>query len=82
MIYIWKDFASLTYSGIKHSAMTERIQNIMKLISDELIKQFPDMKPKIAALADNGFTYELEKHGNFTYYMVGYNISRFGDPNS
>jgi hypothetical protein len=58
--------------------MTERIQNIMNLISDELTKQFPDQKPIIAALTDNSFTYELEKHGNFTYYMVGYDITPSG----
>jgi hypothetical protein len=58
--------------------MTERIQNIMNLILDELMKQFPDQKPKIAALSDDSFTYELEKHGNFTYFMVDYNITPSG----
>jgi hypothetical protein len=58
--------------------MSGRIQNIMKLISDELLNQYPDQKPKIAALTDNSFTYELEKHGNFTYYMVSYSVSPSG----
>jgi hypothetical protein len=58
--------------------MTERVQNILNMISDELLKQFPDLKPKIAALTDDSFTYELEKHGNFTYYMVGYSINPSG----
>jgi hypothetical protein len=73
-----EEYYFITGQQIKQLAMTERIQNIMKLISDELMNQFPEENPKIAALTDDSFTYELEKHGNFTYFMVGYNIDPSG----
>jgi hypothetical protein len=58
--------------------MTEKEQNLPTKISDELKKQFPDQKPKIAELTDNRLTYELEKHGSFTYYVVSYKLSDSG----
>jgi hypothetical protein len=62
----------------KDSAMTEKEQNIRIKIAAELLKQFPHLNPKIAVLTDNSFTYELEKHGNFIYYIVRYNKSDSG----
>jgi hypothetical protein len=58
--------------------MSEKEQNIRRKISEELSKQFPDLKPKIAELADSSFTYELEKNSNYTYYIVRYNITGSG----
>jgi hypothetical protein len=58
--------------------MTEKEQNIRTKISDELIKQFPDLKPKIAEISENSFIYELEKHDNYTYYRVRYKLSSSG----
>jgi hypothetical protein len=59
--------------------MPEMNEKLRKQISDELKIRFPDMKPKIAEIKDKSIIYELEKHGNFTYYSVNYNISREGD---
>ena len=69
-----------TIEKINHkiTAMKVKGYDIRTKISDELFKQFPDLKPKIAELTDNSFTYELEKHGNYTYYIVRYNISASG----
>jgi hypothetical protein len=58
--------------------MSEKEQNIGRKISEELLKQFPDQKPKIAEITENRFTYELEKHGNYTYFVVSYSLSPAG----
>jgi hypothetical protein len=58
--------------------MSEKEKNIRRKISEELLKQFPDQKPKIAEMTENRLTYELEKHGNFTYYVVSYRLSDSG----
>ena len=58
--------------------MTENEQNIRTRISEELLRQFPDLKPKIAEISENSFIYELEKHDNYTYYLVKYNLSPSG----
>ena len=55
--------------------MTEKEQNIRNKIFDELIREFPDLKPKIAGITEYSFTYELEKHSNYTYYVVKYSLS-------
>ena len=52
--------------------MTDKEQTIVSRISEELKKQFPDLKPKIAEISDNSFIYELEKHDNYTYFKVKY----------
>lgn len=59
--------------------MTEKEQKLLTKISNELMKQFPDHKPKIAELTEDSFTYELEKHNNYTYYVVRYNLSASGE---
>jgi hypothetical protein len=59
--------------------MTEKEQNLRSKILNELMKQFPDLKPKIAATGENSFTYELEKHSNYTYYVVRYNVLASGE---
>jgi len=59
--------------------MTEKEQNLLTKISDELLKQFPDLKPKIAGITEYSFTYELEKHRNYTYYVVKYELSSSGE---
>jgi len=59
--------------------MTEIEQNLRSRISAELIKQFPDLQPKIAGITEYSFTYELEKHRNFTYYVVKYELSSAGE---
>jgi hypothetical protein len=48
------------------------------MITDQLTRQFPDLNPKIARLGETEFMYELEKHGNFTYYSVKYRLSHSG----
>ena len=58
--------------------MTEKEQNILTRISEELLSQFPYLKPKIASVTEDSFTYELEKHGNYTYYRVRYNLTPSG----
>jgi hypothetical protein len=63
----------------KYSDMTEKEQNLRSRILIELMKQFPDLKPKIAEIGERSFTYELEKHSNFTYYKVRYNFSATGE---
>jgi hypothetical protein len=68
----------LTITNPKRSVMTEKEQNLRSGILNELIKQFPDLKPKIAEMTENSFTYELEKHNNYTYYVVRYNFSAEG----
>ena len=62
----------------KNSAMTEKEQNIRTSISEELQKQFPDLKPKIAEISESSFIYELEKHDNYTYYVVKYSLAPTG----
>ena len=59
--------------------MTEKEQNLRSKILDGLMKQFPDLKPKIAVIGEHSFTYELEKHSNFTYYIARYNFSTSGE---
>jgi hypothetical protein len=58
--------------------MTAKEQNLITRISDELNKQFPDLKPKIAEISENSFIYELEKHDNYIYYLVRYKLSSSG----
>ena len=58
--------------------MPEKDQDIIAGISEELKKQFPDLNPKIAEISENSFIYELEKHDNYTYYIVKYNLSPSG----
>lgn len=59
--------------------MSGKEQHIGTKISEELMKQFPDLKPKIAEITGDSFTYELEKHNNYTYYVVRYNLSASGE---
>ena len=59
--------------------MTEKEQNLRIKISDELLKQFPDLKPKIAGITEHSFTYELEKHSNYTYFVVKFDLSSSGE---
>jgi ABC-type Zn2+ transport system substrate-binding protein/surface adhesin len=58
--------------------MAEKEENITTKISEELKKQFPDLKPKIAEVTGSSFIYELEKHQNYTYYKVRYSLSPTG----
>lgn len=58
--------------------MANKGQDINAKILTELLKQFPDLKPKIAEITEHSFIYELEKHDNYTYYKVVYSISRSG----
>ena len=58
--------------------MTKKENTIQVRILNELLKQFPDLKPKIAEITEHSFTYELEKHDNYTYYKAGYRISESG----
>jgi hypothetical protein len=58
--------------------MAEKEETLQTKILDELMKQFPYLKPKIAEITEQNFIYELEKHGNFTYYTVRYNLSFSG----
>jgi ABC-type Zn2+ transport system substrate-binding protein/surface adhesin len=60
------------------SAMAEKDQNLRNKISEELLKQFPDHNPKIAGITEYSFTYELEKHDNYSYYVVKYELSSSG----
>ncbi len=55
--------------------MTEITQKHLDAIAKQLKEQFPGLKPKIARINEAEFTYELEKHGNFTYYSVRYSFS-------
>jgi hypothetical protein len=55
--------------------MAEKEHSIRTKILDELLKHFPDLKPKIAEITEYSFTYELEKHSNYTYYVVKYSLS-------
>ncbi len=55
--------------------MTEKEQYLRTRISEELLKRFPDHQPKIAGITEYSFTYELEKHSNYTYYVVKYELS-------
>lgn len=66
-------------TNYKYSVMTDKQQNLRSEILGELIKQFPDLKPKIAEITEDSFTYELEKHNNYTYYVVKYNLSVSGE---
>ena len=59
--------------------MAEKDQNLRDKISEELLKQFPDHNPKIAGITEYSFTYELEKHRNYTYYVVNYRLSSSGE---
>jgi hypothetical protein len=58
--------------------MTEE-EKLRNRILDELLKRWPDHNPKIAEVHENTFTYELEKHGNYTYFVVGYSIMSSGE---
>jgi hypothetical protein len=59
--------------------MAEKDRSIRTKILDELLKQFPDLKPRIAEITEHNFIYELEKHNNFTYYLVKYHLSASGE---
>lgn len=59
--------------------MEEEGQEIRRKISEALIKQFPDLKPKIAEITGHRFIYELEKHDNYTYFVVNYHLSGSGE---
>jgi hypothetical protein len=55
--------------------MTDRMQKHRDAIAVQLNEQYSDLKPKIARINESDFIYELEKHGNFTYYSVRYHFS-------
>ncbi|MBK7713267.1 MAG: hypothetical protein IPN67_11940 [Bacteroidales bacterium] len=58
--------------------MEENEKTLQKKISEALINQFPDLKPKIAKLDEKSFIYELEKHNNYTYFSVKYQLTPSG----
>jgi hypothetical protein len=57
----------------------EENQKLRDKILVELFKQWPDLNPKIAEVHEKTFTYELEKYNNYTYYVVGYSITKSGE---
>ncbi len=61
--------------------MTQEEQILWKKINIELLRQFPDLNPKIVKVFPTKFTYELEKHNNYTYYAVGYSLYPSGELN-
>jgi hypothetical protein len=73
--------SSFLYCFEKYKNMTGKDQNIRSRISEELKKQFPGQKTLIAELTETSFTYELEKHGNYSYYRVKYDLSPTGTIN-
>jgi serine/threonine protein phosphatase PrpC len=58
--------------------MTEK-QKLRDKILVELLKRWPDDNPKIAEVLEKTFIYELEKHDNYTYFVVGYSIMSSGE---
>ena len=59
--------------------MAEDEKNHIAKISEELNRQFPDLKPKIAKMGEKSFIYELEKHDNYTYFSVEYEFIPSGE---
>ena len=60
--------------------MSETTDNILAhKIMQVLKQQFPGMNPRIASIQDDSFVYELEEHGNYTYYTVRYSILPSGE---
>ena len=57
----------------------EEKQKLRSQILVELLKRWPDHNPKIAGITEYSFTYELEKHRNYTYYVVKYELLSSGE---
>jgi len=55
--------------------MTDITQKHREAIAAQLNDQYPDLKPEIARINESDIIYELEKHGNYTYYSVRYSLS-------
>lgn len=55
--------------------MEEKEKTIRMKIMSELTERFPDLDPKIAEVTEKQFTYELEKHGSYSYYSVSYRLT-------
>lgn len=55
------------------------VEKLRGKILIELLKQFPDLNPKIAEISEKKFTYELERNDNYTYYSVRYSITPHGE---
>jgi hypothetical protein len=56
----------------------EEKQRLRVTILAELLRQFPDLKPKIVIISEKTFTYELERNNNYTFYVVEYSITQSG----
>jgi hypothetical protein len=59
--------------------MDQESQKLFEKIMDALREQYPDLKPSVIKVSDKMFTYELERFGNFTDYIVGYVIDSSGN---
>jgi hypothetical protein len=60
-------------------AMEKNEQNIRIKIMARLIEKYPDLNPKIAEISGKRFTYELERHKNYTYFIAEYKIDPSGE---
>jgi hypothetical protein len=59
--------------------MEKNEQYITEKIMVRLTEKFPDLNPRIAEVSGKSFTYELERHNNYTYFIVKYKIDPSGE---
>lgn len=59
--------------------MPEKEPDIRKRIQEELKNQFPDLNVRVVRFSKNNFTYELEKHRNYSYYTVKFVVTDEGN---
>ena len=58
---------------------TERSGRLAGIIAKELNDRFPGQKPFLAEIKEDSFIFELDDHGNFSYYAVRYSFSPSGN---
>jgi len=54
-------------------------QSLKNKISAALVQQFPGMIPTIIDVSPGTFRYQLEKNGNYSYYLIEYSLDSSGN---
>jgi hypothetical protein len=54
-------------------------QKLKDRILEALIQQFPGNIPTIIDISAESFRYQLERNGNYAYYLIAYNVDPSGN---
>jgi hypothetical protein len=54
-------------------------QKLKEKISDALVQKFPGSIPTIIDISNETFRYQLERNGNYAYYLIEYSVDSSGN---